>query len=140
MEGEVGSSHGLTASASSLEESLSAGSLAEVGSDWQLAVDSLTSSMDSSVGLQHSPPLPSLSTTPRPPPSSSLQRLAPDGDDEEQLTAGQCETGFLLMLLCNVLQVLYPLRYSKTCSLVTFTSYITLTVTASQLSILSFTI
>lgn len=78
---------GLTTSASSLaseqlEESLSAASLAEVGSDWQLAVDSLTSSMDSSVGVQPLS-LPSLSSS-RPP-----DQLAVDVEEEEQVT-GQC--------------------------------------------------
>ena len=69
------------AASEQLEESLSAASLAEGGSDWQLAVDSLTSSMDSSVGLQP-PSLPSLSAAqpPPPPPSSSNQRGTDDSD------------------------------------------------------------
>ena len=70
-----------------LEESLSAASLAEVGSDWQLAVDSLTSSMDSSVSIQP-PSLPSLSAPP-PPPSSSDQQAA----EEEQVTGESAATG-----------------------------------------------
>ena len=86
-EWEVGEeAQGRAASASSLaaseqlEESLSAASLAEGGSDWQLAVDSLTSSMDSSVSLQP-PSLPSLSAA-QPPPPSSNQRAT----EEDQLT------------------------------------------------------
>ena len=83
MEGDA---QGLATSASSLaseqlEESLSAASLGEVGSDWQLAVDSLTSSMDSSVGTQ---PL-SLSGAARPslpPPSDQLE----EEEGEQQLT------------------------------------------------------
>ena len=76
---------GLAASASSLasgqlEESSSAASLAEVGSDWQLAVDSLTSSMDSSVGVS----LPSLSSSSRPHPSDTQQ--LPADEEEEQVT------------------------------------------------------
>ena len=80
--GEWEESHGLegATSASSLAseqlESLSAASLPEVvGSEWQLAVDSLTSSMDSSVG----PSLPSLSAAPPPPPSSD-QLADPEGE------------------------------------------------------------
>lgn len=61
-----------------LEESLSAASLPEVGSDWQLAVDSLTSSMDSSVSMQP-PSLP----TGQPPPQSSSDQLA---GSEDQVT------------------------------------------------------
>ena len=89
-EGDVGGAGGSASSLASeqLEESLSVASLAEVGSDWQLAVDSLTSSMDSSVGV-HPLSLPNLSSAPRPPPPPP----PPDqpAEEDQQLT-GQLPT------------------------------------------------
>ena len=79
-EGLEGAASASSLASEQLEESLSAASLAEVGSDWQLAVDSLTSSMDSSVGVHQS--LPSLSAPPPPPPSNQLAA----GTEEEQVT------------------------------------------------------
>ena len=88
-EGDVGGAGGSASSLASeqLEESLSVASLAEVGSDWQLAVDSLTSSMDSSVGV-HPLSLPNLSSAPRPPPPPPPDQPA---EEDQQLT-GQLPT------------------------------------------------
>ena len=75
-----------------MEESLSTASLVEGGNDWQLAVDSLTSSMDSSVSLQP-PSLPGLTTAPQSSAPSSNQRTT----EEDQLT-GQLSLSLSLSL------------------------------------------
>lgn len=96
-EGLEGAPSASSLASEQLEESLSAASLAEVGSDWQLAVDSLTSSMDSSVGI-HQSSLPSLNATqPAPPPPPPSNQLA-TGPEEEQVT-GQLVTQ-LALLVC----------------------------------------
>ena len=89
-----------------LEESLSAASLPEVGSDWQLAVDSLTSSMDSSVSMQP----PSLPTGQPPPQSSSDQQAG----SEDQVTG---ESQVMQRVMCCYghlsIQALFQLRSSS---------------------------